>query len=184
MRLAPAASKYFLISHIVKSLRDNIAEHDAHGTSSQFPHTSVRCFPLVRLKADTAWSTPHFVQRYLRLCSPLCVLCFAPAIFFPFRRHVLQRMFSLRFRNPQTSPELYSVKLWLSPQEAHMILKQVSHVVTPHRNWFLGLHLAQPVQNVVVFRYLEADASTMTSEATHGDRTQCSRISSRFRCGV
>ena len=39
--------------------------------------------------------TPHFVQRHLRRCFPLYVLCFDPLILTFFRQHVLQRMFLL-----------------------------------------------------------------------------------------
>ena len=192
MRLAPSVLKYSLISHLVKSLRGNIAAHDTHGTSSHFPHTSVRCLSLVRLKDDTAWYTPHFVQQRLLHCSPLWTLCFDPLIVVPSRRHVWQRMFPALFRNLYTSTELYCVCLWLLPQAAHVIFKQVLHVLAPHRNWLVRLHSVQLVQYMVLlrsldlirFRNLDADALSMSAEASPGDRTQSNRISSRFRCGV
>ena len=107
--------KYPRISRFVKFSRDIIAAHAAHGTGSQLPHMSTRPLLLHR-KADKALYTPHSVQR---------LLCFDPPIFFPFLRHIWQRMLLLSFRNSCTSCDLYCVCFWLLPQAAHTMSKLV-----------------------------------------------------------
>ena len=85
-----------------------------------------------------------------------------------------------------------------SPCAAYVIFRQVLRVLALRRNWVVRLLLAQPAHNLVFFLFSDsdaaamscedareyADAAFMSSEDSPGNRTQSTRILSRFRSGV